>query len=151
MLQARVLTLSVLTDDGKVNIVVPGLSSTDRFADDDAGINIKLLTHGDVPGDMARGLEGGEQDAYHCSSVIYSQEREGIVVTLEADFVALHALDGLFEETLASRGDTRDVILLPLNGGIDMLEDLLDRVCDFGANTISGNKCYGIYTAVLGR
>lgn len=60
--------------------------------------------------------------------------------TLETDFVALQTLHGLFEEALARGGESRYVILLPLDRSINMLEDLLDRVGDFCTNTIARNQ-----------
>lgn len=46
--------------------------------------------------------------------------------TLQTDFVSLQAVHGLLEEGLSRRGHTRDVVLLPFNGSVDVLEDLLD-------------------------
>lgn len=60
--------------------------------------------------------------------------------TFQADAVALQTLHGLFEEVLASRGHAGDIVLFPLDGCIDIVENLLDGVCDFGANAIAGNE-----------
>ena len=49
MLQSRVFSFSVFTDDGKVDVGVPGRKPRQRLADDNRGINIELLSHSDVP------------------------------------------------------------------------------------------------------
>jgi hypothetical protein len=61
--------------------------------------------------------------------------------TFEANLVSFQAFHGLFEKSLARGGDTRDVVLLPLNGGIDMLKYFLDGICDLLADTISRDEC----------
>ena len=62
--------------------------------------------------------------------------------TLEANFIALQTVHGSDEESLACccRGHSRNVILLPLNGGINVFENFLHRVCDFCTNTISWDE-----------
>jgi hypothetical protein len=67
---------------------------------------------------------------------------QGREPTFKPDSIPLQALHGLLEECLARRRHTRDIVLFPLNGSIDMLEDLLDRVCNFRTNPISGNQSY---------
>jgi hypothetical protein len=61
MFQTRIFTLRVLADDSKVDVLVPGGNTWKGFAEDDRGIDIKLLTHGDVPGEMS--FDGSEQNA----------------------------------------------------------------------------------------
>lgn len=61
-------------------------------------------------------------------------------LTLETNSVALQAVHGLLEKSLSGGGHTRDVVLVPLNGGIDVLEDLLDRICNFCADSVSGDE-----------
>jgi len=60
--------------------------------------------------------------------------------TFEPNSVALQAVHRLFEEGLTRGGHSRDVILIPFNGGVDILEYLLDRVCNFSTNTVSRNE-----------
>ena len=60
--------------------------------------------------------------------------------TLEADFVALQALHSLLEEVFAGRGHARDVVLVPLDGGVDILEYFLDGVRDFSTDTVTGDE-----------
>ena len=60
--------------------------------------------------------------------------------TLEADLVALQALHSLLEENLALGGHAGDVVLLPLNGSVDILEDLLDGVGNLVTNTVTGDE-----------
>lgn len=119
MLQARVLTLGIFTDDREVDVIVTGREARKGLAEDDGGIDVKLLAHGDVPGDVPRLGDGREED------------------TLETDAVAAETLHSLREELLAGGGHTRDIVLLPLDGRVDVLEDLLDGVGDFVSNTIT--------------
>ena len=49
MLQARVFTLSVFTDDGKVDVGMAGGESGQGLAKDDRSVNVELLPHGDIP------------------------------------------------------------------------------------------------------
>jgi len=54
VLKARVLTLSILTNDGKVNVGMAGGKPGERLAEDNRRVDVQLLAHGDVPGYMAR-------------------------------------------------------------------------------------------------
>ena len=60
--------------------------------------------------------------------------------TLKTNTVAPQTLHSLLEENLALGGHAGDVVLLPLNGSVDILEDLLDGVGNLVTNTISGNE-----------
>ena len=60
--------------------------------------------------------------------------------TLEADLVAPETLHSLLEELLALGGHAGDVVLLPLNGCVDVLEDLFHRLRNLVANTVSGDE-----------
>ena len=62
------------------------------------------------------------------------------VRTLETDPVAPQTLHSLLEENLALGGHAGDVVLLPLNGSVDILEDLLDGVGNLLADTITGDE-----------
>ena len=90
------------------------------------------------------------------------------VRTLETDPVAPQTLHSLLEENLALGGHAGDVVLLPLNGSVDILENLLDGVGDLVTNTVTGDEghldtssdithilhagtgTYGVDTAILG-
>lgn len=63
MLEARILALSVFTDDGKVDVGMAGGEAGKRLAEDNGGVNVELLAHGDVPRYMAGGSDGREEDA----------------------------------------------------------------------------------------
>ena len=52
MLQARILALGVLTDDGKVDIRVASRNTWERLAQDHRSVDIKLLAHSHVPGEV---------------------------------------------------------------------------------------------------
>lgn len=54
MLQPRVFTFGVFTYDGKVNVGVTSRESRQGLAEYNRGVNVELLTHGDVPGYMTR-------------------------------------------------------------------------------------------------
>ena len=60
--------------------------------------------------------------------------------TFETNPVAPQALQCGLEEVLALRGHAGDIVLLPLNGRVNVLEDLLDRVRNFLSDTISGDE-----------
>ena len=62
------------------------------------------------------------------------------VRTLETDPVAPQTLHSLLEENLALGGHARDVVLLPLNGGVDVLKDFLHGLRDLVTYTISGDE-----------
>jgi hypothetical protein len=49
MLQARVLALSILANDGEVDVRVSSGEARKGFTEHDGSINVKLLTHSDVP------------------------------------------------------------------------------------------------------
>lgn len=122
VLEARVLSLGVLTDDAEVDVLVAGLVAGDVLEQDDGGVDVELLTQSDVEGTVARSLDGGVED------------------TLETKLVALEGSDGLAEELLGvhvARVDTRDVDLLPLNGHVVRLEDLLDRLGHLSTDTVT--------------
>ena len=62
-----------------------------------------------------------------------------VKLTLETDTVALQTVHGLPEEVLSSGGHSRDIVLFPLNGSVDVFEDLLDGVGNFSPNTVTWN------------
>ena len=82
MFQSRVFTLSVFSDDGEVNVVMTGRDTRKGFTKDDRGVDVKLLPHSNVPGDVASGRYRSEKD------------------TLETHAVALQAVHGLPEQIL---------------------------------------------------
>lgn len=57
MLETRVLSLGVLTNDAKINVFVPGVVSRDVFDENDGGIDVELLSESDVEGLMAGTLD----------------------------------------------------------------------------------------------
>ena len=61
-------------------------------------------------------------------------------LTLETDTVALQTVHGLSEEVLSSGGHSRDIVLFPLNGSVDVFEDLLDGVGNFSSDTVTWNQ-----------
>lgn len=49
MFQARVFSLSVLSDDGKVYVVVASGEAGQGLAQHNRGVDVELLSHSDVP------------------------------------------------------------------------------------------------------
>lgn len=135
VLKTRVLTLGVLSDDAQVDVLVAGLVAGDVLDQADAGVDVELLSHGDVEALVAGSADGGVED------------------TLEAELVALEGSDGLAEGILSAAGalETGNLDLLPLNGDVVGLEDGLDRLGNLGTDTITGNEGDGVLAAVLGR
>ncbi|CAF3535552.1 unnamed protein product [Fusarium graminearum] len=135
VLKTRVLTLGVLSDDAQVDVLVAGLVAGDVLDQADAGVNVELLSHGDVEALVAGSADGGVED------------------TLEAELVALERSDGLAEGILSAAGalETGNLDLLPLNGDVVGLEDGLDRLGNLGTDTITGDEGDGVLAAVLGR
>lgn len=101
--EARVLSLGVFADDGKVDVAVAGGDARDGLAEDDGGVDVELLAHGDVPGGVLGALDGGVEDA------------------LEADLVAAERVHGAAEEGGILRGVARDVELFKLDGDVGVL------------------------------
>lgn len=62
VLESRVLSLGVLSDDGKVDVVVPGLEAWQGLADGDRGIDVELLPDGNVPRVVAGLVDGRVED-----------------------------------------------------------------------------------------
>ena len=135
MLEAAVLTLGVLSDDAHVDVLVAGLEAGDVLDQSNRGVDVELLTHGDVEALVALAADGRVQDS------------------LQAELVALERADGLVEEVLgpaADALDAGDVNLLPLNGDVVGLEDGLDALGHLGADTITGDEGDGVLATVLG-
>ena len=131
VLETRVLSLSVLTDDGKVNVLVAGGVSGNVLAEDQGGVHVQVLTDGDVEGGVA---EGGNR---------------GVKNSLETDLVTTQGLDRLLEGQVIGRGVSRDVKLLPVNRHLGRLEDGLDGRGSLLTNTITGNQGDGVATSKL--
>jgi hypothetical protein len=71
----------------------------------------------------------GRSDRWGCKGYLKAQYAVGMNFewhTFETDFVPLKTLHSLLEQGLAGRGHSRHIVLLPLNGSVHMLEDLLD-------------------------
>lgn len=135
VLETRVLTLGVLSDDAQVDVLVAGLVAGDVLDQADGSIDVKLLSHGDVEALVAGSADGGVKD------------------TLETELVALERSDRLAESILSAAGtlETGNLDLLPLNGDVVGLEDGLDRLGDLGTDTITGDEGDSVLAAELGR
>lgn len=86
------------------------------------------------------GVKRMPEDRKHLCSQL-CRPREGCHErTLKTNPVAPQTLHSLLEENLALGGHAGNVVLLPLNGGVNVLEDLLDGVGNLVTNTISGDE-----------
>jgi hypothetical protein len=134
VLETRVLTLSVLTDDAQIDILVAGLVAGDVLDEGDGGVDVELLTHGDIEALVAGAADGRVED------------------TLEAELVALEGGDGLTEGGLGASAvlDTGDGDLLPLDGYVVGLEDGLDGLGHLATDTVTGDQADGVLAAKLG-
>jgi hypothetical protein len=152
VLEARVLALGVLTDDAEVDVLVARLVAGDVLDQDDGGVDVELLAESDVEGTVAGSLDGRVED------------------TLETELVALERSNRLAEELLrvdVASLDTGDVDLLPLNGHVVRLEDLLHRLGNLSTDTVTcamfnirssvrrlsrrtRNERHGVFAAELG-
>lgn len=122
VLETGVLTLGVLTDDAKVDVLVAGVVTGDVLDQGDGGVNVQLLTESDVEGLVAGALDGSVKD------------------TLQTELVALEGSERLAEEllgVLVTGVNTANVDLLPLNGNVVGLEDGLDRLSDLGTDSVT--------------
>jgi len=134
VLETRVLTLGVLSDDAQVDVLVAGLVAGDVLDQANGSIDVKLLSHGDVETLVAGSADGGVKD------------------TLETELVALERSDRLAESILSAASlETGNLDLLPLNGDVVGLEDGLDRLGDLGTDTITGDEGDSVLAAELGR
>lgn len=135
VLEAGVLSLGVLTDDGKVDVLVAGLVSWDVLDQDNGRVDVELLTESDVEGLVAGALHWRVKDA------------------LKTNLVALQGSNGLAEEllgVLVTGLNTGDINLLPLDWDIVGLEDGLDRLGDLSSNTVTWDEGNSVLRAVLG-
>ncbi len=125
--ETGVLALGVFTNYGKVDIGMTGGDTGKGLAQNYGGIDVELLTHGDIPGDVTGLGNRSKQDAFKtvtlCSE---SENRMNERRTLEPNFVALQALHSLLEESLTGGGHAGDIILVPLYWSIDGLEYFFD-------------------------
>jgi hypothetical protein len=64
-------------------------------------------------------------------------------LTLQSNLVPLQTVHRLPEQGLTARRLTANIKLLPLDGNIDRLENLLDTVGDFGTDSVSGDEGTG--------
>jgi hypothetical protein len=62
VLQSRVLSLRVLTNDGKVDVLVASGETGKSLAEDEGGVDVELLPHRYVPRTVTRPLLGGVQN-----------------------------------------------------------------------------------------
>lgn len=135
VLKTGVLSLSVLTDNGEVDVLVAGLVTWDVLDQDHGGVDVELLTESNVEGLVAGALDWGVQDA------------------LKTNLVALQGSNGLAEELLSvlvAGLNTGDIDLLPLDWDIVGLEDGLDRLGDLSSDTVTWDEGNSVLRAVLG-
>ena len=136
VLQTAVLSLGVLTDDAKVDVLVAGVVAGNVLDKADGGVDVELLAHGNVETLVAGSADGGVKDA------------------LQAQLVPLKRSDRLAEGGLGTarraRVDTRHIDLLPVNGDVVGLEDGLDALGDLGTDAVTGDQGDCVLAAELG-
>ena len=80
MFKTRVFTLRVFSNNGKVDVGVSGGETRDGFAENEGGVDVELLSHGYVPGGVARSLDGGVENTWSMTMVMRSgTEEHGVV------------------------------------------------------------------------
>jgi hypothetical protein len=122
VLKTGVFSLGVLTNDAEIDILVASLVTGNVLDQRDRGVDVQLLTKGDVEGLVTRTLDGSVEN------------------TLQTELVALERGEGLLEEllgVLVAGVDTANIDLLPLDGDVVGLEDGLDRFSDLGTNSVT--------------
>lgn len=78
VLQARVFTLSVLTDEAEIDTGMSGGVAWDVLDENDGGVNVQLLTEGDVEGLMTSALNWGVEDTYERGHVSKTNQPNSI-------------------------------------------------------------------------
>ena len=68
-----------------------------------------------------------------------------------SDLGAAQTVHGLLELRVAALHLARQIKLLPLNGHVQAVKDLLDRVRDLLSDTVTGDQCRRVHTTILGR
>jgi hypothetical protein len=134
VLNARVLSLGVLTDQDGVDVVVGSLVAGDGSAGTDVGEEVEGAAEGKVEGDVA--LANGRRKR-----------------ALEGDQVLLDAGDGLVgDDRLAVLVQARgDVDRLPLDWDIGSRVDVLDRLRNLGTDAITLDESDRVFAvAALG-
>lgn len=137
VLQTRVLSLSVLSHQHHVDVVETGLHARDGLDKGHGSKNVQLLSQGNVERRVSGSLQRSVQN------------------TLETDAVALERLQtllvqlGVVSRRGALLGHSGHVNLLKVHRHVGVLEDCLDRLCNFVSNTISRNERNGVALSVL--
>jgi len=122
VLNTRVFTLGVLSDQDSVDVVVRGLVASNGAAGSQVSEEVEGSAEGKVERDVA--LANG------------SSER-----TLEGNLVLLDVLNGSIRDSgLAVLDNGGDIDRLPSNGGLGGGEDVLDRLGDLRADTVTLNQ-----------
>ncbi|EEQ41305.1 conserved hypothetical protein [Clavispora lusitaniae ATCC 42720] len=129
VLQARVFTFGVFSDQGKVNAVQSGLDTWDVLDQNQRSVDVQLLSQGNVQR-SGSGVGRGVQD------------------TFQTNLVSLQRLDGL-GDTLVVFGQTGNINNFPFDWDTLVLEDGLHRVGDFLTNTVTWNQSDSVGTAIL--
>lgn len=133
MLETGVFSLGVLTDNAQIDVLMPCLIAGDVLDQDDRGVDVELLSEGDIEGLVAGSCDGRVED------------------TLQAQLVALERCNGFAEEllrVLVASFHARHIDLFPLDGHVIGLEDGLDRLRNFRTNTVT---CCASHLVPLGR
>lgn len=126
VLDTGVLTLSVLSDEQGVDVLVRGLVAHDGLARSDVGEQVEGSSQSQVHGNVALTDGGGEG-------------------TLEGNLVSVDGLNGAVGDGgLAVDQSGGDVDNLPVDGDLGGMVDVLDSLGDLGSDTVSLNQRHSV-------
>lgn len=69
-------------------------------------------------------------------------------LTLQSNLVPLQTLHSLLEEFIPASRLARNIVLFPLHRYFCSVENLLDRVGDFFADTVAWDKCDSVFACL---
>ena len=88
MLQATVFTLGVFSNDTQIDILVPSFITRNVLDQDDRGVDVQLLTKGNVERNVTGARDRCMEDTWECLSVLSERMLWGSH-TLQPDLVSL--------------------------------------------------------------
>lgn len=153
MLETRVLSLRVLTNDGKVDVLVTSGPATGQVLDDGSRcVDVEVFTKEHVQGAVSQSRHGSVQDT--CKRQLGLEQRmrmsnnRVLLRTLQGNLVSPDGIHGLLQQNLVLLGVATQVELLPLNGHLCCLEDCLHGSGHFQPNTVTGDEGDGVLATV---
>ncbi len=134
MFEATVLSFGIFANNGKVNVLVSGWNAGKSLDVRKGGKNVQFLSQSNIQTLMTISSNWGEQDA------------------LEPNFVSFQTVrSSLCQTRVRLVWVPADIVLLPFNGQLCSLKDVLDALGEFSSNPISGDQGDGVVPRVLGE